>query len=343
MKNLKDNPPQKNDDFFKPLELGMTYFDRINEESVKEQTVFGIEELKNINASFYLLTSEVIKKNLLFFYSHIDKIYFVGDKFEIHQFTKKYFDFLKFAQDSAGDITLKKMNARNNGKLPIDYDSMKIEIENRLQQLKDPYLPGAWEELWKNFENDEDSPTRMKLYLQDYCFKLEQSYEIFVVIATLMLLLCRYYLDLPTDDLLKVLESKRKLSFYEIFENKNGNNPQKPLLLECLSKIFSLESKLILFAEEVFGINGIREVRNLITHHLGETDKCEFIESGLKITFPDKSIKEFTIKDIQVMYTRIFTVSVQLFLISLRQQLNASYILGKDLEAREMDEIDKKE
>ncbi|MBA7574911.1 hypothetical protein ES708_16727 [subsurface metagenome] len=334
-KSSEKNPPD-NENFFRTLEITMQYYDKLLGKAIEENKCMEKETTRRILRDFHSLTHHIITKiNLGFYYGIVDKIYFIEDKFKIHQFTHKYLDVLDFAKEMKGDGTLEEVLNRDNMKISLNQDNLEEYFSQRLEMFSKSYFPAEWNTLNEDFTNQQEISARKNLYLQDYCFKLEQSYETFVVMATFTLVLCRYILNKPVDDLILALEDKKKLSTLKLYFDPLSHSDNKPLLKECFSKLLPPEADISLFFEEIFKPNGIRDIRNRIIHHLFEKDKCEASENGLKITFDDGIVKDLSINDLNLLYGKLFSMTVLFYLHSIRQKLNALYVLGKDIELRE--------
>jgi hypothetical protein len=337
--NNSENRADKNKDFFKLLETGMQYYDTLIIKTLEENKIFDTKTIRPILSEFHAITEHlIIKQNLGFYFKLVPKIYFIADKLKIHQFTHRYLDILDFAKEIKGDITLDSVLKRDVANISSNPEDWEEYLNDRLEMFSESFLPKEWNTFDDDFIKSRNISARKNLYLQDYCFKLGQTYETFLIMATFTLILCRYILKEPTDKLIEILESKKKLSSNRLYSKPKGNQDINPLLKVCFSKIFRSKSQISIFFEEVFKPNGIRDIRNRIIHHYSEKEKCEITEDGLKITFDDGIVKYFSINDLDKLYGKFFSITVLLYFHSLREQLNAIYILGKDLEYRDSKE-----
>lgn len=334
----ESNPKSNNQDFFKPLELTMIHYDNLIKMSIDEMSLLNIGTSKEDNirilGEYHAIIQAILKKNLIFYYNEVDNLLFLGEKFKIHDFTQSYLYYLEYSDKLSNENIVVRIEKRNDWQLEISNENLEQQFKNRIKELSDDYLPKSIGVLKQNPQ--ETSLARKKQYIQDYCNKYNHAYESFLVIALFLLILCHYILNEPTDKLINLLKKKRKLSVYELYES-NNHSKYSPLLKECFSRIFKAESELASFFENVFGTNGLREMRNLIEHHLEEEDKCKITDTGIKLTYPKGLVENLTVKDIQNRYAKIFSITVQMYLHSIREKFDAFYILGKDIEMREND------
>ncbi len=310
--------------FYAILEKGMTFFDSITDYFCKNSRVFRETELRNILTEFYHITQEVIEKNPGVIFQNAFHMHYLSSKLELHNITKSYFELLKFAKENFNDTTLEKILANNkNGGSQVDGD-IEEKLNQNLARLSEPVLPENWENIEKDYLQTEMRNEMLKQNLHDYVFKLEQIYEVFVALSMFLLMNCYYMIGKPIDKIGKALKDKEKYATGKLFTTKNENQGNK-----CLNQLLNKDLELFTFLKFVFDKKGVREIRNLLTHHLGEKDKCEFMRNGLKFTFSEGQKQFYNIREIQAIYGKMVVVSNVLYFIILRQQLHALDYFGK--------------
>lgn len=335
-KNKKKSKDEKeeNKKFFSTLESSMRYYDSLIEGSIKENEIMDQNTNRRILKELHALIQKVIRKNIGFFYENVDFIFYISEKFKEFQFSVKYLDFSKYSDDYWGNNSLERIKERDNilSEEVTNLDAIQEQINTRLELFSEKILPNNFKQIEEEFNKSQLDEYRIRIYLDDYCNRLTKSYEILVPIAVFILILCRFLLNKPYNDLLEDLKNKHKSSVLKFFDNQKKSSNDLPLLKECLERLFPPDAELPKYMNQIFGNKGIRVLRNFLIHNKDEKNKCEIEDNHIIVNFDDGNSNEYTINDILRLHAKMFIVSIQVLLYCRREKLECLYIIGKEIE-----------
>lgn len=312
-------------EMIKLLERNMDMFTKINQFMCSLSIVFD----KEAHTELATLVSGIP--------NHVISNGYAMDYFELSQTLIEYrsrFPMLRFTAKQLNDYRLLDSKSPDSGEI-LDYyqeiDKLSEDLNSNLENLKklqdkldkkwliNP-LPENWIEYEDELEEELKDPIKFRHYVGDILNKINQAYETVNLFSLFLLIEFRKMKDQETQQLEKDFRNGKKLKITHIYSNQKRKKNQ-PLLRDYLLTFQTQLPQIVKIFDWIFLDEGIRALRNITTHNLGEKGKCE-IEDLLIVIFYDSTTEKYRFNDLANIYRELQTIVFTIYFINHEVFLN---------------------
>jgi len=267
------------------------------------------------------------------------------DYFELSQILMSYssrFPMLRFTAKQLEDYRILDSKNPNSAEI-LDYyrelDKLGVDLNSNLEDLKklqesldNKWLINPLHMNWIEYEDELDEglkdPIKFKHYVGDMLSKISQAYETVNLFSLFLLIEFRKIKNQDSQKLETDFRNGQKLKVHQLYKNSERKQGQ-PLLQDYLLAFQSQFPQIIEIFDWVYLDEGIRAIRNLNIHHLGEKGKCE-INNDQIIVFFDSTTKKFGFNDLANIYRELQIIVFTIYFINHEVFLNFYiYIMKK--------------
>ncbi len=252
-----------------------------------------------------------------------------GKRLKIHRFTKRQLDDFSLIDEQNIQQTKVISYFENIDRItkmrPESIEEYRLKLRKLKEEWKKDPLPIEWIEYKDEVETRTVSSIELKEYFIDLFAKLSQTYETFILLSTLILILIRKLNSHDSKYLEKSLKNGKKLKKSQLYHTRKMDKDH-PMLKDYLSNKPTL-LKILMIYEWVYGKKGINKIRNLVIHHLDEKGKCEIIDDYVLINYNSKESEKFSYEQFTKINQQLQMLTFIIYYISVSYHYHAYAIL----------------
>jgi len=150
---------------------------------------------------------------------------------------------------------------------------------------------------------------KRRIYFNDYLTCILDFYESFLLLSLYILILLKLSSGKDVRKNLIDLKEGKKLKVDQIYTNRINNKTRKENLIYEYIVEYPLtngqKKRLLKLFENIFGKEGIRELRNMKIHHYGEENMQIVSEQYLEVRYETGTERRYSLREIHAKMTHI--------------------------------------